>query len=657
MNPLSLMDIGTLRNYKSIIEKYAETADGDEEKLRDLIRSDVAGGSVIDGEFALDLENRDILDAEWADGVVPSIDVVATLYKVYNVCSYSVPFRVYGAPNRRITELSPVDHWTFRTVDARVAYTQQSFGMITEIDFECSQCGNRDAHPQKVYTSEVDTPDFCPACEESFDGYRVDDSEQFVEAQRVIIEDLPEFGNDDLVVYLHDDMVNTLEAGSRVEVTGIVVPIIDEDSTDSERVLVGIGVEGRDLEQNDGLTKEEKEWCEKELDDGVVDEVVESIAPHIIQRDKSKRGALHALVSGANDAIDERTDSHIGFIGEPSTGKSQIIRWINEHIHGTELASSEGASGIGLTGAVQRDERLGGEWVLHPGVLSRVNRGVGVVDELDELSEEDLSRLYSALASGEININKATIDATLPSETTLIMAANPENGDFDLNRDIDAQFDFPAPLVRRFDLIYPFLRDDVDMDKEYARTQTSRYGESSSPSENAPYTPSEVAMLVQYARSIDVVLSEKAEETASEVWDEVQTGVKSTDMQWLDSRRFEGLLRLSLASARLHGRNKAVEEDVYSALSLMKDAFSDFVQNGTFDVDLETGQNETLKEVRKTVRDVVSSESSEPSVEGVVAMTTVELDVDEKVVRSEVDEMLAEDEIWVGDDDVVRLPE
>jgi replicative DNA helicase Mcm len=659
MNPLGLMDVGTLCNYKSIIEKYADTADGDEEKLRELIRSEAAGGSVIDGEFALDLDNRDILDAEWADAVVPSIDIVTTVYKVYNVCSYSVPFRVYNAPSQQIRHLSPSDNWSVRTLDARVSYTQQSKEMITSIDFTCTHCDNTFTQEQKIYTSDVETPDYCPHCEASFKGYRVEDSEHFIESQRIILEDLPEDGNDDIVVYLHGDFVNSVEAGSRVELTGVVALLIEDESTDVERAIVALGVEGRDLRQKDTLTEEEREWCAEQLESGAVEDLVASIAPNIIGRDDIKRGILHSVVSGANDALDcERTDSHLFLIGEPSTGKSKLLHWISENIQGTERASSEGATGVGLTGAVQRDERLNGEWVLHPGVLSRVNRGVAVVDELDKLAEEDLNRLYSALASGEIDINKATIDATLPSETTLVAAANPEHGDFDLYADnIDDQFDFPSPLIRRFDLIYPVLRDDVDMDKEYARTQTSRFGSSGSPSENAPYTPSEVAMLVRYARSIDVVLSEEAEEMASEVWEKVQEGAKSDDMQWLDSRRFEGLLRLSLASARLHGREEANEDDVAEALKLMKDAFSEFVANGTFDLDLETGQSETLMEVRKTVRDVVSSESTEPDVDGVVAMVTVELDVDEEVVRSEVDEMLAEDEIWVGDDDVVRLAE
>jgi replicative DNA helicase Mcm len=651
MNPLDFIGSTDLDTAK-IAQEYSEK----DEPMK-AFRSDACGGDVVEGEFALRLAHRNIL-TNFEELGVSTLDVVGAVYDVYTASSYDVPYRVYDAPRRLISGLSPSDNWGVRTLDARVAYVQQSFEMIQSIEFECNNCGNRDRFKQDIYTTDVDMPSFCPACESAWEGYRVEDSESFIEAQRVIIEDLPENGNDDLVVYLHDDLVGKMVAGSRVEITGVIVPLIEDDSTEVERVMVAMGVEGRDLEQNTSLAEDEQEWCAEELEKGVVDDLVASIAPHILGRDDIKRGILHALVSGANDALkSERTDSHIALIGEPSTGKSVLIHWINEHLHGTELASSEGATGVGLTGAVQRDERLGGEWVLHPGVLSRVNRGVAVVDELDKLSEGDLKRLYSALASGKIDINKATIDATLPSETTLIAAANPENGDFDLHRGpaIDEQFDFPAPLVRRFDLIYPVLRSDVDMNSEYAETQTSRFGLTTSPADKAPYSPEQVAQLVQYARSIDVVLSEQAEKRASEVWQKVQDGAKDGDTQWLDSRRFEGLLRLSLASARLNGREEAIEEDVVEALSLMEDAFGKFVQNGTFDVDLETGRTKTSQEVRKEVKRILSgtvNSDSEVDLLELEEMVSEAVGCDTAVVRGEVAQM---DDVFVGDDGRVRL--
>lgn len=655
MNPLDYLDVGKSLGVSSVIEQYAEEVDTQDE-LVELIKEECAD-EVTPGEFAVELGSQDVYD----EYVVDIDDLVVTLNEIHKKLCMSDSFRVYGSPKRRIRDLTPEDSdGEIRTIDARVSYVQQSFEMRVAIDFKCDKCANTHTYEQKIYTSEVDEPNFCPHCDEYFSGYQVEGSEKYVEAQRLIFEDLPAYGSDDMVVYLYDDMVNTISAGNRAEITGVVTRVqSDDNSNEAERVALALGIESRELEQNKPLFEEDAEWCRKELEAGSVDKIVQSIAPEIVQRDAEKKGLLHSLVSGHNEALeDERTDSHCLFIGDPGVGKTQIIKWVNEHIKGVEMADGGGSSGVGLTGVVKRDERLGGEWTVYPGVLSRVNKGVAVVDELDNVGEGDLESLNKALESGVVKLDKA-VSAKLPAKTTLIAAANPKYGSFDLyNESIADQFDLPDPLLSRFDLIYPFKRDDVDMNGEYAEAQTSRFGASPSPSQNAPYTPEEVGMLVRFARSLDVKLSPEAERTASEVWEEVQRGTGGDDQQWLDSRRFEGLLRLSLASARLHARERATPEDVFTALGLMQDAFGSFLNDeGVLMVDFETGKSPVSQEVRKMVFNMLSGSSNETAE---IALSEVEervmdvVDCESALVRGEVEQM---DDVWVGDDGKVRLSE
>jgi len=110
------------------------------------------------------------------------------------------------------------------------------------------------------------------------------------------------------------------------------------------------------------------------------------------------------------------------------------------------------ASGVGITAGVIKDEKYG--WVVEAGVMPLANGGTAIVDEFDKLKDDDRAKLHEALEQSQIHIDKASIHAVLPARCSLLAAANPKMGRFDLYEPIGPQINLTPALLSRFDLIF-----------------------------------------------------------------------------------------------------------------------------------------------------------------------------------------------------------
>ena len=311
------------------------------------------------------------------------------------------------------------------------------------------------------------------------------------------------------------------------------------------------------------------------------------------------------------DGAATRGDLHVLLIGDPGSGKSQLLKRISMIAPKGRYISGSGASGAGITAAVVKDDLLGG-WGLEAGALVLSNDGVCCVDELDKMGNEDRSAMHEALEQQSISIAKANIQATLLARTTVLAAANPKFGRFDPSGIIAEQINLPPTLINRFDLIFP-IKDlpDSTKDENMARHILELH---QTPELITPEISTDVLKkYFAYARqSIKPVLTDSAVSELKKFYVQMRNkGAedKSSRAIPISARQLDALVRLAEASAKVRLSEKVTKEDTKRAIDLLTFCLTQVgfdIETGTIDIDrISTGISASRRGKIYTIKDII----------------------------------------------------
>ncbi len=400
----------------------------------------------------------------------------------------SIKFRVKNLPKAQMTLIRNIRSNHLNKLISFEGIVRQSSDVrpqVTQARFECPSCGDI------ITILQVDTSFKEPRrCSCGRKGKFRLLSKDLVDAQRLVIEESPELleGGEQpkrLSVFLKEDLVEPkmerkTTPGSKIKITGIIKEIPVYLRTGAQSIRYDLIAETNYIEPvqetlEDIEISEEDEDAIKSLakDPKIYEKLVMSVAPSIWGHEKIKEALILQLMGGVRKVRDDGTktrgDMHILLVGDPGSGKSQLLQFISKAAPRARFVSGKGASSAGLTASVVRDEFLKG-WALEAGALILANSGILCIDEMDKIPQEDTSALHEALEQQTVTIAKANIQAVLRAETAVLAAANPKLGRFDPYKPIPDQIDMPPTLINRFDLIFP-IRDlpNKEIDEKIAK--------------------------------------------------------------------------------------------------------------------------------------------------------------------------------------------
>jgi len=516
---------------------------------------------------------------------------------------------------------------------------------ITEAAFECQRCGTMTYIPQ--VDGSFQEPHECQGCERQ-GPFRVNfDQSEFIDSQKLRIQESPEGlrGGEtpqSIDVDVEDDITGNVTPGDHVTVVGVLH--IEQQQSGNEKTAIfdlymdgdSIAIEDEEFEDMEITEADKAEIVELSERENIYEEMVGSVAPSIYGYDQEKLAMILQLFSGVTKHLPDgsriRGDLHMLLIGDPGTGKSQLLSYVRNIAPRSVYTSGKGSSSAGLTAAAVRDDfGEGQQWTLEAGALVLADKGIAAVDELDKMRPEDRSAMHEALEQQQISIAKAGINATLKSRCSLLGAANPKYGRFDQYEPIGEQIDLEPALVSRFDLIFTVTdQPDPDRDADLAdhilqtnyagelNTQRSKLATSNFSQEQVEDATEEVAPTIEpellrkyiaYAkRNVYPTMTDEAKAAIREFYVDLRAKGADEDAPVpVTARKLEALVRLAEASARVRLSDTVDSEDAERVIEIVRSCLQDIgvdPETGQFDADVvETG---TSKSQRDRIKDLKS---------------------------------------------------
>ena len=208
-----------------------------------------------------------------------------------------------------------------------------------------------------------------------------------------------------LHVVVEADLTGKVVPGARLKFTGILRLQKPKrgrgPTTVYNRVLEAVHVQElqREYLEIEILPEEEEKIRTLSKDPNVYELLRKSVSPSIYGHEMVKEAIALQMFGGVKkelrDGTKKRGDMHLLLVGDPGTGKSQILKYAHQLSPKSIYIAGKMSTGAGIAATAEKDEISGG-WTLKAGALVLASGGLAAIDELDKMDADDQSAMHEA---------------------------------------------------------------------------------------------------------------------------------------------------------------------------------------------------------------------------------------------------------------------